>query len=515
MPRARHRTMSWSVTLFLLITSQLFVLPTLADEFFADSKQAVKGRVLSVQSGCFAAGKHKQLLVAHRQGTYPTYSVHLSLFQAAGEKWQRGPEVPIAADAVGFDIVGSCEDNKRQQLAVFYSNHLELTNPVVKGSSKKVAYDILLYSQDLGNLPYLNFIRDFDGDGTPDMLYPTFDSKQGSGIALLQNVFSAKPKRFFYPKSLKNFVRKMQPNEPLSFHFESRQSTFLPEIVNCDFDGDGRRDICLLWQDEVGLIRLGDDGLYANQLSWRYFDILNEKDRIRPGSYAVTFVGSMGEDKVADIVVNRLAGTVTDPDTTTTIFNRDLTRESKKVLRGGEEKSSGALLIDINNDGYDDLVQATAPSGLVAAVKVLLRKTIKVRFLFFLADSKGKISDKPDFTRDISFKVNTKTFRPHGFLPTLSGDFDGDGLPDALYGKSDNKLHLILQDRGTLFPNRITYKGEFKVSSQFLMDDLNGDQKSDLVFWYREWFEQSNFLVLVNRGVFRSLKQRPSAEENE
>jgi hypothetical protein len=307
----------------------------------------------------------------------------------------------------------------------------------------------------------------------------------------------------------------MPPNEPLNFHFGSRQNTYFPEAVKCDFDGNGTADICLLWQDELGLIRMQADNMFSTTIDWRYFGILNEQDRVKPGSYAVAFIGNMGADKMTDIVINRLAGTVTSPDSTATIFNRDPQGERKKVLRAGFESSSGAILVDINNDGRQDLVTAAAQSGMVAAVKVLLRKTIEVKFLFFLADEKGNLPEKANFSREIAFKVNTKTFNPHGFLPTISGDFDGDGLPDALYGKSDSRLHLILQDQQGLFPKRTTYKGDYNVSNRFLMDDLNGDGKSDLVFWYRDWHVQSQFLVLVNRGVFRSLKQRPSAEENE
>jgi hypothetical protein len=180
----------------------------------------------------------------------------------------------------------------------------------------------------------------------------------------------------------------------------------------------------------------------------------------------------------------------------------------------------GNILDGADVRGWKTELVSTAKqqTGIFASVRALLNSTVEVQFSFYLGSNAKVVPDVPDFKRDLSFKFNIKSFTPYGFLPTLEGDFNGDGLLDAVYGKDQENLYIILQsdprkhnksydnfgaeNAFTLYPAQTSYKGTFPISDQFFIADLNGDHLSDMVFWYDDWQKRHEVLVLVNLRKF-------------
>jgi len=133
----------------------------------------------------------------------------------------------------------------------------------------------------------------------------------------------------------------------------------------------------------------------------------------------------------------------------------------------------------------------------MAVVKTLMGASIHLNFYFFLNQGEGLFTSEPNHKRQLNLKMNLSKLAPEGFFPTLSGDFNGDQLPDALYGPDNDKLVIILQEP-SFFPVAKRIKFKAAISKHMLISDLNNDNKDDLVFWYNDWDKRGDLLILTN-----------------
>lgn len=134
-----------------------------------------------------------------------------------------------------------------------------------------------------------------------------------------------------------------------------------------------------------------------------------------------------------------------------------------------EGPSNGSYLVDVNNDGILDLVQQTLPSGLKPS-------TFKPAFTVRIANGDG--SFRAPVTYSFAFLTpNT---------PMLSGDFNGDGSVDLIFGPEDNNQLVLFLGKGDgtfQVPKYITVASPSgqQFGSLLLAADFNGDGKLDLV----------------------------------
>ena len=518
----------------LVYCSPLIAQSSLPEPFFDTQIKLEKtDKVLSVRPLCLAQqnpSQSKLLAVISRRGNYPDYQIVISLFRlnddinwqpqrsqirkltkAHSPNWTQQSTFIVPSKnsdyqtAIGYTIIDECSEN--QALVLFYKNSLVVfaldpNNQLTQLSTTPI--DSIFLQAEQGDLPYLNLINDYDGDGSFDLLTPV-QLKADQPFANLQlttGIFSKQPKVRALDYKLKHFVSSFQRNQPLSFRYQTRQSSWIPEIANLDFNGDGLKDIILLWQDEFEVFSQDPKRLkhFTKNYSKR-FGILTEEDRSSSSTFASSIAAHVNDDGFADILVNKFSGSLATLNTQSQLFTRTADQELLRPIPRPKDKASGAILLDINNDKRLDLVTATAESGIFAAAKALLTGSVSVDFYFYLANEQGWFNDEPDFKRELDFKFDTRTFNPKGFLPTLEGDFDGDGMPDAMYGKDQNELHIILQRPGYFFPRTITYKGSIDVSENYYLDDLTGNQRTDVIFWYANWNKRNIVRIILNRGL--------------
>ncbi|HLG19006.1 MAG TPA: VCBS repeat-containing protein [Bdellovibrionota bacterium] len=87
-------------------------------------------------------------------------------------------------------------------------------------------------------------------------------------------------------------------------------------------------------------------------------------------------------------------------------------------------------------------------------------------------------------------------------LPTLDGDFNGDGYADALYARDRRQLSFLLQkpNAGGIFPSSPSGTYDVTVPRLIQIGDLTGDGKSDVVLFDRRASGNQKFTVLLNAG---------------
>jgi hypothetical protein len=524
----RWRFFLYSLGLFVSFgTSPLF-----AVEFFQQEILRLENKVEQVKAACLSyAMSHatsQELVIVSKKGDYPNYSAELSIFSKNSpvtqgqSSWHEQRLVfQQTPPPYAFDFSGTCSNDHRQDLILLYPEKIELYS--MQGSAglalkKIVKIKKSFFVPEAGALPYLDLVGDFNGDGTEDFLSPMDPS-----LVLIEDLFAAVPKVLPLAYHLKSFIRGAPLNQPLAFSFTARQSHWIPEIVSTDYNGDGNLDLIFVWQDELSIFLQSPQRSFAVAgqntgeviPTVRRLGLLNEEDRHSPSTTATLKLTHFGSDPFVDILASRGSGSIADLKTSNKLILRDASGERTVSLGGREGNASGALLMDVNHDGHQDLVTASVQTGIFASVRALLNSTVEVQFSFYLGSNAKVVPDVPDFKRDLSFKFNIKSFTPYGFLPTLEGDFNGDGLLDAVYGKDQENLYIILQsdprkhnksydnfgaeNAFTLYPAQTSYKGTFPISDQFFIADLNGDHLSDMVFWYDDWQKRHEVLVLVNR----------------
>ncbi len=149
-------------------------------------------------------------------------------------------------------------------------------------------------------------------------------------------------------------------------------------------------------------------------------------------------------------------------------------------------------LLDVDGDGGRDLVVPTAETDLLSNVRKLLTRDLAVTYQGFLFDLKTKrFAHAPSFVVTVPIPVQSVDRRESVPLASFDGDFDGDGVKDLLriVPPSSIAVHRGEAARSLLggasfrFAEERIAEAEACVSNAFSVEDLDGDGRSDAVFY--------------------------------
>jgi len=168
--------------------------------------------------------------------------------------------------------------------------------------------------------------------------------------------------------------------------------------------------------------------------------------------------------------------------------------------------SMNPALMDVDKDGDKDLVLSSLRTDLVTNAKRALFNSVQVTYYVFRFDAeKKRFSDVPDFERDLS--IDVARIEGGGTIPLaiFTGDYDGDGYPDLLSIEEPERVRIFpgVLDKGFFGGETLTFDDgreqsvAIETSNSVRIDDLNGDGKSDILFWYWDKSWES-----VERGAF-------------
>ena len=301
-------------------------------------------------------------------------------------------------------------------------------------------------------------VRDTDGDGRPDLLFPHphdhwKDFRRAANLGRRFAAFSS-PLDGFPPLAPKpESVSGGGASPPAGEDLDSGdRGSDEDAVLFEDLDGDGRSELVTqehLERDAEGL-REGLDE--ARRPEFRY--------RIYPQGADGRLVEAPSLDFQATGYA--LAG---DPDF---------------PFPGGFQ--------DLDGDGRKDLVTLTLDFSVMQAVKVLATKRISIGLDFHVWCQEG---DRLGFRRirglDLSgkFKLNLNNLRLNQ-LSQFAGDFDGDGRADFLQIGRGKRVSIHLGQEGCGYPAAADLAVELAEAPEDLslvqVRDLDGDQRSDLIF---------------------------------
>ena len=166
--------------------------------------------------------------------------------------------------------------------------------------------------------------------------------------------------------------------------------------------------------------------------------------------------------------------------------------------------SADMNLRDVNGDGNLDMILPSFRISITAIIRILITQKIPVTFSIFLYKEGQKYSERPDFEKEVKFKIDFSGESDTQAM-TLDGDFNGDGVNDFVLATGKEELSIYLGNESNpkeLFAKRPASEVEADAFGDLIAEDLNHDGYSDMILHYPNTDDMKGFVeVLMNRGT--------------
>jgi len=481
------------------------------DDNFRLSRLSVPDELTALVAEDLNADGLKDFLIVHSKGLPPDETRWLSIFwqdgegdfsTAADQSWE------LDADATVVDV-GNVADDARKEICILTPQ--EVRYYAFSAGGYVTDATVLLEAQGMtrfpaeATAPLIDFVRDWNDDGIDDIAVFTF-----SGLS----IYFGEEERPFASSSalaieldthITQRSRAVHREENLIRGLETEFS--FPSLHLVDFNSDGRRDLITTLEDRLAVYQLDDEGRFSAQpTTERLFDIRTQQEKIEDLAHLATVVRDLNGDGFSDAVVTKqVFKGLSSVRGVLSVFWGGPTgyaeEADQKIISEGTA-SVGTVIADVNGDGRLDLILPSLAINLKTIVRLLLTRNLPVSFNIFLLHEDGRYADRPDFTKEIKFKIDFSGDQDDQTMG-LDGDFDGDGRKDFVFATKQDELSIYLGiiDGKRLFSKKPTAKVRADAYGELYTPDLNGDGYSDMYIYYTVAEDRKGLItVLMNRG---------------
>lgn len=482
------------------------------EDIFTVSTLSVADKVLDLHAEDLNGDGLKDILVIHRKGLEPDETRWISVFWQDREKgFSTAADQSWEADtaAVILDTGNVAFDGKME---ICYLTPSELRYYPINGDKYLVESRKLFDTKGLTvfpskrTLPLINFIKDWNGDGADEIGIFRFEGlsvyfADSSGIFNSENRISIE---------LDTGMSAGYSGDEGRETSELLASFTFPETVLMDFDNDGLKDLFVTSKDKVTVYRQESGGYFSVEPTHEImFDVLTQKEKIDRDTFRETVIEDLNGDGFADaIVTKQTAKGLSNFRGVINIYygKKGYSKEPDQMIISEGTASVTTIIRDVNGDGRLDLILPSIKISLTSIIRWLITRSIPINFNIFLLNEDNRYSDRPDFTKEVKFKIDFSGESDEQAL-SLNGDFNGDKRKDFVFGTEEDELSIYLGvsgDKERLFSNKPVAKVEVAAFGELDCIDLNEDGYSDMIISYRQNKDRKGTVkVLLNRGMLK------------
>jgi len=303
-----------------------------------------------------------------------------------------------------------------------------------------------------------------------------------------------------------NFFIPPRPG-PLLSENEIESFYDFPRVDVGDVDGDGDQDIISSNRHEIRVFRRAPDGSFGTSPDPRLvIGRLTEEDHIRTGSGNVRVLAAdFDGDGLTDLLVSHTTGGFLDAESHTTIHRNqgdgrwNLSQNDHDFHVEG--KWTTWWVDDLDGQPGFELMEIQVPLSILEMVELLVTRAVDVDVLVWRAEEGGGFGADPWVRRSLSVGFRFDTFEPTGFVPSVEGDMNGDGVRDALASGDGEAVEVMLGGGKRPFSKRVA-RQKMNTAGYLRLGDLDGNGLTDFLLYDRT---QPGLAIRigVNRGVIR------------
>ena len=441
----------------------------------------------------------ERVAVVSASGSPPDERRHLAIYgPGPGGGVARESLLDVPADAVAFDVA-DLEPGGPPELALLYADRLTVQSlgAAAAPRSYELAPALPLPAPMRGFLRVPMLAR-WDGSPHISALLPAF------GGLLLLPLDGGAPRRLSFP--LYAFY---YGGDPSAGVLPGALQSFVtwPEVASGDDDGDGHADLFALSRYDVAVYRGGPDGFPPQPTRRVTLRPFTDDEELRFLASSVSlFARDLDGDGRVDLVQHKTFGTLLRSHATTSVWRNPGSGADPSAAPDAQIAGSGGFgsvfLEDLDGDGRLETVQLLVPFGAVQLVRAVLTDSVQARVRVFRFTGPGdgtRFAAEPGFEDTVTLAVETREGRVAGVLPTVEGDFDGDGLRDLVVGENLTRLVVrlgVLGEGGPGFGS-VAAAQSIPNADRAVVGDFDGDGLDDLATWDSRYGH--SLVVLRNR----------------
>lgn len=473
-----------------------------APPLFDQKDVSVQGRIRQLTVNQVFANPEKEIVVLARDGNFPDWIGRLSVwsYSKSLRRVQKTAERTLPKETILYGFIPLKDSDSYLLLVLPHKIQIGKWN----GHDWDFPDSAIFAIHSFAEVPYGSLAQPFDPmvgiPSEPNWFWvPTLDGYQI--LAFEKDKIVAKQ---LIPLKPKSFSHSSHDLLPFEFQYWFQNVYWFPKVEMGALGNPAKPTFFSPWMDEISTIEYSAGKMEEKH---HYFNLLTENERDDGIHYIVNRPVDLNGDGQTDFLINKFMGTGTAFRAQNYYYITGKNGEIPtvgKLVKIDKTRASGALVVDLDHDRKQDIVVVSTSFTAWAMVRALMKRQVLLEFDFY----KYKSDDNPyDFDhanlhQEVLFDFSLGDMFIDGILPSLDGDFNGDGYPDVFYGRNRDSLSFFIQDpkNPDFYPTQPSGVFSYKVPRKYRIGDFNGDGKDDLVFFNTRENKNRSFTVLMNEG---------------
>jgi hypothetical protein len=475
-----------SITLFV-IGAVLISASVCSALSFSDSTLSVSGKIVAVIPEDIDGDGKMDLAVSYTKGLGREATPAFAVFFATQSGYPLSPDIDIALpkDSCLLDL-GDLDGDGRLELVLFRKWKVQTSALEKQGAAS--FHTVLekgsgvMFPSKRGHVPYQHLVQDWFGDNTVALALPDYGRLtlyRPTPEGLLKKAHRLNIKTAGWIRTAGK-----GPRGEAGFEIQSGAtvpSTFL-------FAGQNNKSKCLVFAagDELWYHPGTETGFAPNGKKFS-FSLLTDKEKQDANMDMYARVLDLNADGYPEAVLSKFGGSILSFHSEIRVYRgtADGFSQAPDYVYKTDGYTPSLLFEDADGDGAFEIMIPWAEVGLTQIARILISQSAKVEIRLYPGNKNAKsfFASSPSLSRKISFRVETEPiFRFIGYLPDLSGDFNGDGFKDLAMA-SGKGLGIWISKGGRTFSEKPSYKLNYPPQDRQRILDLDGDGRAEFLFW--------------------------------